>query len=98
MRAASTPLTTPEDVALFRREQNDAESFYSRTTISRVMSPSFKPVAILPTFCTLGNTTCGFLAIAKVVDSLLPVATGGAADALFKEKVVAAAWFILLAM
>lgn len=30
----------------------------------------FKPVAILPTLCTLGNTFCGFLAIAKVADAL----------------------------
>ena len=41
------------------------------------MSPRFKPVAILPTLCTLGNTFCGFLAISKVGDALLEPARFG---------------------
>lgn len=55
------------------------------------MSPRFKPVAILPTLCTLGNTFCGFLAIAKVGDALLDPER-------FGEHVLFAAWMIFLAM
>ena len=55
------------------------------------MSPRFKPVAILPTLCTLGNTFCGFLAISKVGDALLEPAR-------FGEHVLFAAWMLLLAM
>ncbi len=55
------------------------------------MSPRVKPVAILPTLCTLGNTFCGFLAIAKTGDALLhPVD--------FEADLRFAAWMILLAM
>lgn len=55
------------------------------------MMPRFKPVAILPTLCTLGNTFCGFLAIAKIADALLR-------PALFEHNVLWASWMILLAM
>lgn len=55
------------------------------------MSPRIKPVAMLPTLCTLGNTFCGFLAIAKVADALLH------ADA-FEQNILFAAWMIMLAM
>ncbi len=55
------------------------------------MSPRFKPVAILPTLCTLGNTFCGFLAIAKVADALLDPAA-------FASHILFAAWMIFLAM
>ncbi|MFH0944380.1 MAG: 2-amino-4-hydroxy-6-hydroxymethyldihydropteridine diphosphokinase [Planctomycetota bacterium] len=55
------------------------------------MSQRFKPVAILPTLCTLGNTFCGFLAIAKVADGLLHTEA-------FAENILWAAWMILLAM
>ncbi len=55
------------------------------------MSPRVKPVAILPTLCTLGNTFCGFLAIAKVGDALLHPDQ-------FQANLLFAAWMILLAM
>ncbi|MFG0320007.1 MAG: 2-amino-4-hydroxy-6-hydroxymethyldihydropteridine diphosphokinase, partial [Planctomycetota bacterium JB042] len=55
------------------------------------MTLRFQPVAILPTLCTLGNTFCGFLAIAKVGDALLDPAR-------FGEHVLFAAWMIFLAM
>ena len=55
------------------------------------MSQRFKPVAILPTLCTLGNTFCGFLAIAKVADGLLHTEA-------FNHHILWAAWMILLAM
>lgn len=55
------------------------------------MSPRFKPVAILPTLCTLGNTFCGFLAIAKVADALLDPSA-------FVSHILFAAWMIFLAM
>jgi CDP-diacylglycerol--serine O-phosphatidyltransferase len=55
------------------------------------MTPRFKPVAVLPTLCTLGNTFCGFLAIAKITDAM-------ANPAQFATHVVTAAALILLAM
>ena len=55
------------------------------------MSASFKTVAILPTLCTLGNTFCGFLAIAKVADGLL-------SPEHFTQNILWAAWMIMLAM
>lgn len=57
------------------------------------MSPRIKPVAILPTLCTLGNTFCGFLAISKIADALLHQN----AEA-FRQNIVFAAWMIVLAM
>lgn len=58
---------------------------------NRGMALRIKPVAILPTLCTLGNTFCGFLAISKVADSLLH-------EELFQESMLQAAWLIMLAM
>lgn len=55
------------------------------------MSPRIKPVAILPTLCTLGNTFCGFLAISKVADALLRPSA-------FEHNILFAAWMILIAM
>lgn len=55
------------------------------------MSPRFKPVAVLPTLCTLGNTFCGFLALAKCADAV-------ADPARFVSHVVMAAAMIFLAM
>lgn len=55
------------------------------------MSPRFKPVAVLPALCTLGNTFCGFLAIAKTIDA-------AANPAQFLTHVVTAAGLIFLAM
>ncbi|MFO0985321.1 MAG: phosphatidylcholine/phosphatidylserine synthase [Planctomycetota bacterium] len=52
-----------------------------------------KTVAALPTLLTLGNTFCGFLAIAKVGDAL---ASPSEAD--FAAKLAFAAWMIFLAM
>jgi 2-amino-4-hydroxy-6-hydroxymethyldihydropteridine diphosphokinase/CDP-diacylglycerol--serine O-phosphatidyltransferase len=57
------------------------------------MAPRIKPVAILPTLCTLGNTFCGFLAISKIADALLHQN----AEA-FRQNIVFAAWMIVLAM
>jgi CDP-diacylglycerol---serine O-phosphatidyltransferase len=55
------------------------------------MSPRFKPVAMLPTLCTLGNTFCGFLALAKCADAV-------SQPDRFVEHVVMAAAMIFLAM
>lgn len=55
------------------------------------MSPRFKPVAVLPTLCTLGNTFCGFLALAKCADAV-------AEPQRFVSHVVMAAAMIFLAM
>ncbi len=57
------------------------------------MAPRIRPVAILPTLCTLGNTFCGFLAISKIADALLHQN----AEA-FRQNIVFAAWMIVLAM
>ncbi len=55
------------------------------------MSPRFKPVAVLPALCTLGNTFCGYLAIAKCADAI-------AQPQNFETHVLMAASMILLAM
>ncbi|MEW6747443.1 MAG: CDP-alcohol phosphatidyltransferase family protein [Planctomycetota bacterium] len=54
-----------------------------------------KSVAMLPTLLTLGNTFCGFLAIAKVGDALMLEA---ADTEVFRSRMMAAAGLILLAM
>jgi CDP-diacylglycerol--serine O-phosphatidyltransferase len=53
-----------------------------------------KKLSILPSLLTLGNAFCGFLAISYIVDAAvsLPVAPDG-----FGDKLVDAAWLILLA-
>lgn len=60
-------------------------------------------IGILPSLLTLGNGFCGFLAIAKLGDAMLythfGTATVSAAQMLvFQQKVVSAAWLILLGM
>jgi len=75
------------------------QDYQARVALTRIehpgklptMSPRIKPVAIVPTLCTLGNTFCGFLAIAKVADGLLH-------PELFAYNMQFAAWMIMLAM
>lgn len=60
-----------------------------------------RDVPILPTLVTLGNTFCGFLAIAYVADSLAasPDAVAASGKALLREnRLVWACWLIFIAM
>jgi len=52
-----------------------------------------KTVSALPTLLTLGNTFCGFLAIAKVGDAL-----ASASQVDFDARLTTAAWLIFIAM
>ena len=59
-----------------------------------------RDVPILPTLVTLGNTFCGFLAIAYVADALAapPDAITASGKALLREnRVVLACWLIMIA-
>jgi CDP-diacylglycerol--serine O-phosphatidyltransferase len=62
-----------------------------------------KPVAVVPTLCTLGNAFCGFLAIAKGADavaSLSPVSGGSTPEQIerFHSLLSSGCWLIFLAM
>lgn len=55
-------------------------------------------IPVLPTLLTLGNLSCGFIAIARLVDALqLASAEGGPFDPHFADQIVGAAWFIVAA-
>ncbi len=60
-----------------------------------------KPIAVLPTLCTLGNAVCGLLAIAKGVDAVTVLFHGaeGTLDvAGFHSRMATACFLVFLAM
>ena len=62
-----------------------------------------KPIAVVPTLCTLGNAFCGFLAISKGADAVASLSTTQGpitAEALarFRELMETGCWLIFLAM
>jgi len=54
-------------------------------------------VPVLPMALTLGNLTCGFVAMAKTVDAM-HLAGGSAFDPTFADHIVHACWFVVAAM
>lgn len=55
-------------------------------------------VPVLPMALTLGNLTCGFIAMAKTVDALQLAGGTAVFDPVFSERILHACWFIVAAM